>query len=198
MTSIGLDFAEPNAHGLQPLLGAVAEAATVAAAFGAQPVAEPDATEKRVAEALENSRFVHLATHGRHNVDSPAFQCMYFTPDAGSDGILYAHEILGYDLRGLDLLTMSACETALGRFDLSDNARGLPAAMLLSGVSTLIGTLWQVEDTAATGFFECLYRRLESGEPCLDAFRRAQNDTRSQHREYRDWGAFYMVGDWDW
>ena len=198
VTSIGLDFAGPNAHGLPPLRGAVAEAAAVAAAFGTQPVAEADATEKRVAEALENSRFVHLATHGRHNVDSPAFQCMYFTPDAQADGILYAHEILEYDLRGLDLLTLSACDTALGRFDLSDNLRGLPAAMLLSGVSTLVGTLWQVEDAAATRFFESLYRRLEAEEPCLDAFRGAQIDTRSRHREYRDWGAFYMIGDWEW
>ena len=198
LTSIGLDFEEPNVHCLPPLRGAVSEATTVAATFAAQPVAEPEATEARVGEALENSRFVHLATHGRHNVDAPAFQCMYFTPDALSDGVLYAHEILRYDLRGLDLVTMSVCETALGRFDISDNLRGIPAAMLLSGASTLIGTLWETEDATATYFFESLYRRLRAGEACLDAFRGAQVDTRNKHSEYRDWGAFYVIGDWEW
>ena len=102
------------------------------------------------------------------------------------------------DLRGLDLVTLSACETALGRFDGSDNLRGLPAALMLSGASSLIGTLWKVEDTTSRGFFTSLYQRLREGDNALDAFRVAQKATRRDHPQYRDWGAFYLVGDWDW
>ncbi|MFE5587174.1 CHAT domain-containing protein [Kitasatospora sp. NPDC056531] len=68
-----------------------------------------------------------------HDAAAPAFQCLYLAPDQRSDGRLHAHELLGLELRGLDLVTLSACETALGRFDASDNPRGLPAALLLSG-----------------------------------------------------------------
>jgi CHAT domain-containing protein len=198
LTAIGLGFEGANPHDLPPLPGAVDEAEAVAKAFGGTLVPEPQATEAAVAQALEDSRFVHLATHGRHDADAPAFQCLYLTPDAGSDGRLQAHELLSLDLRGLDLVTLSACETALGRFDASDNLRGLPAALMLSGVSTVVGTLWEVEDETSERFFTELYQRLRAGDGCLDAFRGAQTVTRADHPQYRDWGAFYLAGDWEW
>ncbi len=198
LSSIGLSFERDNPHGLPPLRGAAQEAIDVAGCFGVDAVRETQATEAAVRDALENSRLVHLATHGRLDVDAPAFQCLYLTPDQTSDGCLRAHELLSMDLRGLDLVTLSACETALGRFDRSDNLRGLPAALMLSGVSSLIGTLWKVEDSTSRRFFTSLYGRLREGEHCLDAFRSAQLATRQEHPQYRDWGAFYLVGDWDW
>lgn len=198
VTAIGLGFKPGNPHGLPPLEGAVSEAEAVAGAFGGTVLPEEDATEAGVIEAFRESRLVHLATHGRHDADAPAFQCLYLTPDESSDGRLHAYELLSLDLRGLDLVTLSACETALGRFDVSDNLRGLPAACILSGVSSLIGTLWQVEDRASKRFFTELYARLHEGDGCLDAFRAAQNTTRAACPAYRDWGAFYLAGDWEW
>ena len=146
--------------------------------------------------ALQGSRVVHLATHGRHNVDAPAFQVLYLHPTADSDGELHAYELLGLDLRGLQLLTLSACETALGRFDLGDNIRGLPASFFITGVSSLIGTLWHVRDAVSRFFFSAFYRAYVSGTPLLDAFVDAQRQTRTQFPQYRDWGAFYFAGDW--
>ncbi len=198
LTAIGLGFEAANPHGLTPLGGAVEEAAAVARTYGSSSVPEQEATEARAADALEGSRFVHLATHGRHDAAAPAFQCLYLTPDGDSDGRLRAHELLALELRGLDLVTLSACETALGRVDGSDNPRGLPAALLLAGASTLIGTLWEVEDGASRRFFTALYERLRAEESCLDAFRGAQLDTRADYPQYRDWGAFYLVGEWEW
>jgi len=197
LSSIGLSF-ERDPRGLPPLRGAAQEAVDVASCFAIDAVPEAQATEAAVRDALESSRLVHLATHGRLDVDAPAFQCLYLTPDEASDGCLYAHELLSMDLRGLDLVTLSACETALGRFDRSDNLRGLPAALMLSGASSLIGTLWKVEDSTSRQFFTRLYERLREGENCLNAFRSAQQATRRAHPQYRDWGAFYLAGDWDW
>jgi CHAT domain-containing protein len=137
-----------------------------------------------------------LATHGRHNVDAPAFHTLYLHPTAHTDGHLQAHELLGLDLSGLRLVTLSACETALGRFDRGDNLRGLPASFFLAGVQTLIGTLWRVRDTVSRDFFVAFYRFYLGGIPLLDAFVRAQRQTRSRYPQYRDWGAFYFAGDW--
>ena len=61
---------------------------------------------------------------------------------------------------GVELVGLGACETALGRFDRSDNLRGIPAALLMAGVKTVVGTLWPVEPTAATCFFGALFREL--------------------------------------
>ena len=147
--------------------------------------------------ALHSSRYVHLSTHGRHNVVAPSFQSLYLTPDANSDGRLYAHEIVSSDFSGLEVLTLSACETALGRFDVSDNLRGLPASFLLAGAKTIIGSLWPAAVEPSELFFSTFYRELKADHNRLDAFTVAQTETRAQYPDYRDWGPFYLIGQWD-
>jgi hypothetical protein len=195
-TAIGLGFAADDRPGLVPLSEAVPEAREIAAMFGTEAVAEEKATEQAVIAALQGSGVVHLATHGRHNVDAPAFQTLYLHPSRNSDGQLQAHELLGLDLRGMRLITLSACETALGRFDGGDNIRGLSASFFITGVSALIGTLWQVRDAVSHHFFAAFYHAYLGGTPLLDAFVSAQRLTRTQFPQYRDWGAFYFAGDW--
>ena len=194
VSAVGLSFDDDDA--LEPLERAVAEAEAVAAAFECEPIVEASATKAAVVRALATSRYVHVATHGMHNVEAPAFQCIFLTPAEASDGRLYAHEVLALDLRGLELLTLSACETALGRFDRADNLRGMPASFLLSGVRTLVGTLWPAEDSASETFFSGFYSRLRADPSVLDAFADAQRATRAGHPEYRDWGTFYLTGAW--
>ena len=93
-------------------------------------------------------------------------------------------------------MTLSACETALGRFDLADNLTGLPASLMLAGVETIVGTLWRVETGTSEHFFFALYRALKAGSNRLDAFTQAQRSTRAQFPAYRDWGCFYYMGEW--
>ena len=40
-----------------------------------------------------------------NNVVAPAFQNLFIAPDQDSDGVAYSHELLSYDLRGVDVLT---------------------------------------------------------------------------------------------
>jgi tetratricopeptide (TPR) repeat protein len=196
LTAFGLGFEPGNPHGLDPLEGAAEEAQLIAQLFDAEAIIDDNATKSAFLEALENSRMVHLATHGDHNVVAPAFQCVYLAPDKKSDGILYSYEILGLDLTGLELVTLSACETALGRFDAGDNIRGFPASLILAGVSTIVGTLWEVETNTSVLFFTTFYEHLRAGASKLNAFYESQRKTRDSHPEYRDWGAFYFIGDW--
>jgi CHAT domain-containing protein len=181
--------------GLPTLNSSAAEADAIGGILGVQPVLDAAATEQAFMRALESRRYVHLRAHGRHNVDAPLFQTVFLAPGDDSDGRLRAHEVLGLDLRGLELVTLGACETALGRIDLSDNLRGLPAALLLAGAQAVIGTLWEVTADASTTFFTELYRRLRADDDDLiGAFGGAQRATRVVHPEYRDWGAFYLTG----
>ena len=94
------------------------------------------------------------------------------------------------------MITLSACETALGRYDITDNLRGIPASLLQRGARTIIGTLWPVETYTSHDFFTALYRELRQGRSILDAFTTAQRQTRERHPQYRDWGAFNLIGDW--
>ena len=196
VTAIGLGFEHINPLALPELPQSISEARSVAAVFNTQPLLDEQATRAAVIEALQSSRYVHISTHGRHNVAAPAFQCLYLSPDDNSDGRLFAYELLSLDLRGLELLTLSACETALGRFDTADNLRGLPASFLLAGVSTLVGTLWPVAVDPAESFFTSLYQQLTLGASRLEAFTVAQQTTRAAFPKYRHWGAFYLIGEW--
>ncbi len=201
VTSFGIEFKNGRPHGLPVLPGAEAEATVVARAFKDKGSNVPAllaeaATETALRNAFLNARRIHLATHGLHAVSAPSFQRVYVSPDADNDGILYAYELLRLDLRGLDLLTLSACETALGRVDLGDNLRGLSANALVAGAATIIGTLWPVDNTAARAFFGSLYGELAKGTTKLEAFRIAQSFTRSLRPQYRDWAAFSYMGSW--
>jgi CHAT domain-containing protein len=140
---------------------------------------------------------VHVSTHGHQNPVAPFFHKLILSAAGSDDGYLNAYELLGHDLRGLDLVTLSACETALGRFDEGMNPHGLPAMLLLAGTETVIGTLWEIEPTCSATFFTTLYRLLAEDQGKLHAYQNALRVTREHHPEYRDWAAFYYVGRWD-
>ncbi len=191
-TAIGLSFEGTE----EPLLEAVTEARDIAKEGHGSTLLNDEATEAAVHGALRGSRMVHIATHGLLPSGAAAFQLISLAPGDGGDGILYAHELAGRDLRGLSLVTLSACETALGRFDIGDNLRGFPANLFLAGAEAVVGTLWPVETSAASTFFRVMYRELAQNPSRLAAFTTAQQETRQDHSEFRDWGAFYYSGDW--
>jgi hypothetical protein len=195
LAALGLSFADVNPFGLPKIKESLSETREVARVFGEKPLLDAAATPRALFDALDGSRFVHLSTHGALDPDAPAFQLLHLHPDEHSDGRVFAHEILSRDLRGLELLTLSACETALGRFDADDNLRGLPASFFQAGASAIVGTLWDTEVTSARTFFVTLYGELKQGAARLDAFAAAQRETRKRHPQYRDWGAFHYMGD---
>lgn len=196
VAAIGLSFGESGPHNQVAIPQAADEARAIAKLFGVEPLVDDAATESAVLNALQRSSYVHIATHGHLCLHAPAFHSLYLTPDAQSDGIINAYEILGLDLKHVECLTMSACETSLGRFDQADDLRGLPASFFTAGVATVVGTLWPVETNTSQFFFTHFYKATKKGATRLDAFGKAQRNTRNKHPKYRDWGAFYLAGDW--
>jgi CHAT domain len=197
LTSIGRDFAVSNEFHLPELVGSEDAARAISEVYPqARLLLGSAATEKAVLKALTGSRRVHISTHGLHNVSAPSFQCLFVQPEPPDDGIIHAFELLRLDLRGLDLVTFAACETALGRFDVADNLRGIPAALLIAGVSTIIGTLWNVEAKTAARFFTAFYQILKEQGSKKQAFYEAQSLTRREYPKYWDWGAFQFIGRW--
>jgi hypothetical protein len=198
LSSIGVNFGVGNEFYLGPLTESEDEARAIAAAYGHETtlLSGSAATKRAVIDALVNSRRIHISTHGRHNVSAPSFQCIYLQAGPHYDRVIYAYELLRLDLRGLDLVTLSACETALGRIDVADNPRGISAALLIAGVSTIVATLWNVETATATHFFTAFYRVLKTKGSKRVAFYEAQSQTRRVFPKYRDWGAFQLIGSW--
>ncbi|MEV8323993.1 CHAT domain-containing protein [Kitasatospora sp. NPDC056731] len=183
-------------HGLVAETALEHHASSVAASMRGRAVLGAAATPSRFLRELGTSRYVHVAAHGAHNEWASWYQCLFLSPDPDNDGRVFAHDILRTDLRGVELVTMSSCESALGRYDVNDNLRGLPAAFLAAGASAVVGCLWPVHPDVATDFFAELYRQLTGNGDRRSAFRAAQCHTRTKHPAYRDWGSFCFIGDW--
>ena len=181
------------AFGLQVEPALEDHADEIAAAAGTRAVTGKAATRGRLLEELASADIVHIAVHGTLDPDAPWFHCLYLSPDHDDDGRVFAYDLLGVDLRGVRLVTLAACESGLSRFDLNDNIRGIPSALLTAGVGAVAGCLWPVRPEPATFFFREMHRAVADGTALVPAFRRAQLATRTRHPHYRDWAAFTYV-----
>ncbi|MER7394859.1 CHAT domain-containing protein [Streptomyces sp. NPDC000151] len=182
-------------YGLYAEPGLEEHARKVAEAVGADAVTGPAATRARLLAELSTADVVHLAVHGALDQDAPWLHCLYLTPDGDDDGRVFAYDFLEADLRGVRLVTLAACESALGRFDRGDNVRGIPSALITAGAQAVVGCLWPVRPEPATHFYHHLHQRIAQGAGPERAFRDAQLATRARYPHYRDWGAFtYLHG----
>lgn len=97
----------------------------------------------------------------------------------GDDGILTAEEIATLPLDGARLVTLSACETGLGRTAGGEGLLGLQRAFQVSGARTTIASYWKVDDQTTRVLMERFYKNLAAATPekpvgMLDALREAQ------------------------
>ena len=117
-------------------------------------------------------------------------------PDGEEDGILTAQEISTLDLRGLDLVVLSACQTGLGDIVSGEGVFGLQRGFKKAGARTIIMSLWNVNDESTMKMMTSFYHHYLEGMPKDKAFRTAQDELRkdsSTQQERPDWAAFIML-----
>jgi CHAT domain-containing protein len=91
------------------------------------------------------------------------------------DGILTAEEVQALDLRGTELVVLSACETGLGVAEYGQGVLGLQRAFQAAGARAVVASLWKVEDAATRVLVEQFYTNLwDKKFPKLEALRQAQ------------------------
>jgi CHAT domain-containing protein len=181
------------------------EARAVGTLFGSQArtLIGLDATETRFKRMAGDYRVLHLATHGYFNAATPLFSGLQLEPEGSDDGMLRVHEILDLPLQA-DLVTLSACDTALGsgyfaELPIGDEFVGLNRAFLAAGSAAVMATLWQVDDRASVALMKRFYGRLtvpgDQRNPAL-ALAFAQRELRRspQLRHPYYWAAYVVVG----
>jgi CHAT domain-containing protein len=84
-------------------------------------------------------------------------------------GRLTAEAVLErWDLHA-DLVTLSACQTALGKYEDGEGFVGFTQALLLSGARSVCLSLWKVDDTATALLMQRFYANLLEQRPGLEA-----------------------------
>lgn len=118
-----------------------------------------DASENFIKGAtLDQYKYLHFATHGLVHESEPELSRIFLSSSDGEDGSLYSGEI--YNLRiNADLVTLSACETGLGKVAKGEGIVGLSRALLYAGAKNLIVSLWPVADASTSELMIEFYRQ---------------------------------------
>lgn len=178
------------------LEGTASEAAMAAGQDGVL-LTDFDRADLAAALAKRPASVLHLATHAAFNgrtersfvvangeaISLPELRAM-----------LSANSLRG---QGLQLLVLSACETAVGD---DDQAMGLAGAAVEAGAASALASLWEVSDAGTAALMEAFYTHYRAGEGRARSLQLAQIElARGGDGQWTDpgiWGAFTLVGSW--
>ena len=177
------------------LSGARSELEALRRSFpGVRALVGPEARIAAVQEAASRADVLHLATHGAVDAQDPRSSSLRL-----ADGPLRLSDVYGLRLGSGSLVVLSACQTGLagetpGR-DLASLAQGFATA----GASTVIASLWSVDDAATAELFDTFYERLARGAPRGAALRAARLELlgRKGRSHPYFWAPFTLLGDPD-
>jgi tetratricopeptide (TPR) repeat protein len=173
-----------------PLIPAVTQEARVVARHlsGAEVLGDAEATTEALRSASSGCYALHLACHGLFRSDNPMFSSLKL-----HDGWLTAADVMQLDLAGARV-TLSACESGRNEVYAGDELIGLTRAFLGVGASTLVVSLWLVQDEAAASLMEKYYEQLREGTGPAQALRAAQLAIKDEYPHPHYWAPFILVG----
>ncbi len=147
----------------------------------------------------ENYDILHLASHGQFNNRLEETFLLTHDNKISMGELSRLVRLMSVQDKAVELLTLSACETALGD---DKAALGLAGIALKSGARSTLASLWQVDDEATPAVIIEFYRQLKSGNyNKAKALQQAQlkllhNATLPQYRNPYFWSAFLLIGHW--
>lgn len=178
------------------LEGTASEAAMAAGRDGVL-LTDFDRADLAAALAKRPASVLHLATHAAFNGRT---ERSFIVADGEAITLPELRAMLGANRlrgQGLQLLVLSACETAVGD---DDQAMGLAGAAVEAGAASALASLWEVSDAGTAALMEAFYTHYRAGEGRARALQLAQIElARGGDGQWTDpgiWGAFTLVGSW--
>jgi CHAT domain-containing protein/Tfp pilus assembly protein PilF len=192
-----------QAGGLAALPHTADELAALSTLAGRRPLAiltGRDATRDRLLTLpeLPQAALIHIATHGESNEVEPERSGLWLAAAEkdSTPGFVSVLDILGLRLDA-GLVTLSACETGLGRLERGEGVIGLTRAFLAAGASNVMVSLWKVNDRSTALLMEEFYRRfLGEGSGSAVALARAKRTLLARPGTASPfyWAPFVLVG----
>lgn len=189
-------FQDPRVRSLKlPLSNVESEVRAIQAILPVTKLLNERFTLAKFQSDLSKSSYniVHIATHGQFS----SFPDETFL--IGWDQLITAPQLSSLlksrfqPNAGLDLLVLSACQTAQGD---KRSPLGLAGIAAQSGAKTTLASLWLIDDTATAIFIQHFYENLKSGQTAEIALQKAQMKLRqtSTYTNPYFWSAFVLIG----
>lgn len=158
-----------------PLPGAKAEGETVARQLtGSVLLTGGEATRPRLLEQGASCGVLHIATHGYADPEVPEFSGLLLSKEGDPPyDVLTAEDVLAWTTCAR-LVTLSACQTGLGKTMEGEGLLGLPRAFICAGAQDVLCSLWSVADESTAELMKAFYVELGKGAAVEEALRQAQ------------------------
>ncbi|WP_232071677.1 CHAT domain-containing protein [Paraburkholderia pallida] len=195
-------FGNPQIAPAYALPGAQAEVEGIAPLFATKELfLQSAATRAQFRESAPGGRVLHVATHAQADTIDPLHSRILLAPATqpadGPDSLL-ALDVYNLKLDNVALVTLSACETGLGRIARGDEILGFTRAFFYAGATSLIVSMWPVADESTAITMRTFYSQLAQGKEAIDAMRAAQlavmKEPRFAHPFF--WAPFDLMGGW--
>jgi CHAT domain-containing protein len=131
------------------------EAVAIVDLMGGRALLDTEATQVNILNQARRHHYLHIAAHGRFSASAPLTSGLLL-----ADGALTAWDLLQTTPLGLELVTLSACDTGRNQVQRGDELLGLLRALLYAAAPSVLLTLWKVEDLSARLFMQTFYEKL--------------------------------------
>ncbi len=185
-------------QGFSPLPYVPAELRGIEQVFGGTTLENERFLAKNLLRELTDQSYtiVHIASHGQFDSDPNKTFLLAYDRKINLDEVQALIGLSEFRKRPVELLTLSACETAAGD---EKAALGLAGVAVKSGARSALATLWAVNDEATSLVVVAFYEHLKSRDMSkAQALRKAQiamlEDLRYRHPAY--WSPYLLIGNW--
>ena len=203
-TLINLKFSDDVAmrNGLNPLENSGEEVVRISKAMNGENRIGAESTAQNFIETAPHARILHLATHGKADDVSSEFSYLAFAPERDSTnnsstkGLIYVKDLYNLSLNA-DLVTLSACETGIGKLQRGEGIISLARAFTFAGAKSVVTSLWSVNDSKTKDLMLLFYANLLHGisktKALCDAKRSFIARNGNPHPFF--WASFIAIGD---
>jgi CHAT domain-containing protein/Tfp pilus assembly protein PilF len=194
----------PEKDNLNELPGTASEVKEISELFSSKNFnkaiyIKADANESRIkSDELKNFGLLHFATHGIVDEKHPELSRIFLQTNANTeDGNLFAGEIYNLKLDA-NLVTLSACQTGLGKISKGEGVIGLSRALVYAGAKSVIVSFWSVADESTAILMKSFYKDLLN-DPSVDFSRNLRNAKlalmgNEQYSAPYYWAPFILIG----
>lgn len=180
------------------LPGAQLEADQIASAWRGRSIVGKAANKSNFSNLATSGSIMHLAMHAVLDESNHDKSYLHFSTDS-IDGQLTSRDIQKLKINA-PFITLSACNTGVGKTQQGTGARSIARGFLSTGVPSLLMSLWRVPDESTSEIMINFYEHLATGTPKHLALQQAKldyikdvQDPQLAHPYY--WAGFTLYGD---